>query len=552
LSPYPNLPKLGDPVETKVRPRYYDRTTTIQNAVPNSLPAEDPLYNREEFYRYARRNADKLWVVNDGAADLFVRYTSSDEGVESFSEENVIHPNDSKVYYNVFELRLRSPLMGLPYRISENEIVTGTASGGGGGGNVVVTNTLANPVITRPLDCTTDHPDICDRIGRQLGVVSLSGGAVDVSDRCARLLGQLCVAGSPIDPRAIRALSFLTDSVDVSGSTVSLAGGAVDVSDRCARLLGQLCVGGVSIDPRAIRALTNADVVTVDGSNGVALQQLAITNDLLTRPYGSQGQQLQQKAATFELLNDTVDRATRLLGVIYGSQGQQLQQKAVTFELLTDPVDRATRLLGVTYGSQAQQLQQKAATFELLTDPVDRATRLLGVTYGSQAQQLLQRALTFDLEVQLRTNGTEYDARQIRGLTFATDKVDVSGSSVTIGAITSITQFTPIQKALQHNVALPAAGADLLGAALIPTNTPCSFRISIAVSVSGQLKLDRINGGVEVKTYLNGGIALNESVEYTFDVQVYTGDTINLEYTSTGGTVMILRIAEIDASVTSS
>jgi hypothetical protein len=100
-------------------------------------------------------------------------------------------------------------------------------------------------------------------------------------------------------------------------------------------------------------------------------------------------------------------------------------------------------------------------------------------------------------------------------------------------------------------VALPAAGADLLGANLSPTNTPCSFRISIAVSITGQLTLVRINGGVEVKPLLNGGVGLNESVEYTFDVQVYAGDTINLEYSTTGGTVMILRIAEIDAAVTS-
>jgi hypothetical protein len=337
-------------------------------------------------------------------------------------------------------------LIGLPYRVSENELQRVCCPiSSGGGGDVVVTNT---PLPTDPID----------RVGRQLGVVSLSGGAVDVSDRCSRLLGQLCF-------------------------------------------------GGLAIDPRIIRALTNTDVVTVDGSNGVPLAQLAVTNDLLTRPFGS--------------------------------QGQQLQQKAGTFDLLTDPVDRATRLLGVTYGSQGQQLQQLGGTFELLTRP-----------FGSQGQQLLQRALTFDLEVQLRTAGVEYDARDRNwDLNFATDQVDVSGSSVTVS---SLAQFTPIQKALQHNIALPAIGTDLLGAVLVPTNTPCSFRITIAVSISGQLKLDRINGGVEVRTFLNGGTALSESVEYTFDVQVYAGDTINLEYTVTGGNVMILRIAEIDASVVSS
>lgn len=299
------VPKVGDPVETKIRPRYYDHTSTITNAVPNPIPAEDPLYNKEELNRYTRRNIDKLWVVNDSeTADLFVRYTSSEEGLESFSDENVIHPKDLKVYFNVFELRLRSPLAGLPYRVAEFEIIPGTISSGGGGGDVVVTNV---PLPTDPID------------------------------RCSRLIGQLCFGGIAIDPRIIRTLSSITDSITVTGSVVS-----------------------------------------------------------------------------------------------------------------------------------------------------------------------------------------------------------------------TITALTPIQKTLQHNVALPAIGTDLLGASLVPTNTPCSFRITIAVSVSGQLKLDRINGGVEMRTFLNGGIALSESVEYTFDVQVYAGDTINLEYTATGGNLMILRIAEIDASVVSS
>lgn len=41
---------------------------------------------------------------------------------------------------------------------------------------------------------------------------------VDLTDKCTRLLGQICFANSPIDPRVIRALTFLTDKVDTSGS----------------------------------------------------------------------------------------------------------------------------------------------------------------------------------------------------------------------------------------------------------------------------------------------------------------------------------------------
>lgn len=77
---------------------------------------------------------------------------------------------------------------------------------------------------------------------------------VDLTDDCTRLLGQLCYTGSPIDPRSIRALSALIDSVDVS--------------DRCTRSIGQLCFGGIPIDPRAIRALAFlTDKVDVSGSS---------------------------------------------------------------------------------------------------------------------------------------------------------------------------------------------------------------------------------------------------------------------------------------------
>jgi hypothetical protein len=62
----------------------------------------------------------------------------------------------------------------------------------------------------------------------------------------------------------------------------------------------------------------------------------------------------------------------------------------------------------------------------------DRASRLLGIIYGSQGQQVLQRAATFELLVQLRNAGVDIDPTQIRSLDFATDSVDISGSSVSI------------------------------------------------------------------------------------------------------------------------
>lgn len=90
----------------------------------------------------------------------------------------------------------------------------------------------------------------------------------------------------------------------------------------------------------------------------------------------------------------------------------------------------STRASEATVAAILAQLAAVLAKMDNPADPMtadvlDRAVRLVGVVYGSQAQQLLQRAVSFDLEVQLRTAGVEYDARQVRALT-AADIVDVS------------------------------------------------------------------------------------------------------------------------------
>ncbi len=136
---------------------------------------------------------------------------------------------------------------------------------------------------------------------------------------------------------------------------------------------------------------------------------------------------------------NVTDRANRLLGIVYGNLSQ-LQQRPVTNELLIqltsagiqiDP--RQIRNLLFATDSIDVSGSNVNATIPGTVDVSDRAARLLGITYGSQNQKLLQRAVTFDLQTQLRTNGTEYDARDRNwDLNFGTDQVDVSGSSVTV------------------------------------------------------------------------------------------------------------------------
>lgn len=113
----------GD-IEIQEYTNYYDVSDTIATAGANDPNDFDSvLYNRERIYQILGRNAKKLTVTNDvalGGAALFV--IISHEGAIGFSGETPIYPQERKIYYNVHELRLRSPTQGLPYRVTEYDI----------------------------------------------------------------------------------------------------------------------------------------------------------------------------------------------------------------------------------------------------------------------------------------------------------------------------------------------------------------------------------------------------------------------------------------------
>lgn len=91
---------------------------------------------------------------------------------------------------------------------------------------------------------------------------------------------------------------------------------------------------------------------------------------------------------------------------------------SITGTPTVDVTDRAARLLGhVTVDNASLSVTQ--GTSPWIDDPIDRAARLLGVVYGSQGQQIKQTAVNFNSQVELATGATLYDARQIRALTSA-------------------------------------------------------------------------------------------------------------------------------------
>lgn len=110
--------------------------------------------------------------------------------------------------------------------------------------------------------------------------------------------------------------------------------------------------------------------------------------------------------------------------------------------------------------------------------------------------------------------------------------------------------FTAIEKGVIQNTALPAANTDFFAAALSPTNTPCTFRVMAAISVAGNLNVTITRAGNTQTLTLNviPGPALVANGIYTFDILVHSGDTINYQYSTTGGTILIFRVQELDAT----
>ena len=111
--------------------------------------------------------------------------------------------------------------------------------------------------------------------------------------------------------------------------------------------------------------------------------------------------------------------------------------------------------------------------------------------------------------------------------------------------LANLAKLIPLAKAAIFNTALPAAEANWIGTDITPTNSPSYLRIYACVSVTGILRVARTIGGVTVTEDLNSGTDLVAGAAYMFTVPWRTGDSINIRYSVTTGTINRLLIDEI-------
>lgn len=117
--------------------------------------------------------------------------------------------------------------------------------------------------------------------------------------------------------------------------------------------------------------------------------------------------------------------------------------------------------------------------------------------------------------------------------------------------LTSVFNSTsvPVQKGVLHVSSLPAANTNWLASDITPISTPTTFGIDVAVSIAGIFSAQVTRGGIATIISFNNGTALTTGALYHFTIKVFSGDTINFQYSTTGANIQFLRVQEVDTAV---
>jgi len=141
----------------------------------------------------------------------------------------------------------------------------------------------------------------------------------------------------------------------------------------------------------------------------------------------------------------------------------------------------------------------------------------------------------------------ELDSNAASTLNFATNPLPaavVAGDTYSIKRV--VNPLSPLARAEMQNVAV-VGGADILGAAIAPLNTPCLFRVQVGFLGAGVFSATITRAGNTQIQHFNHGVVLTADCIFMFDLLVHSGDTINYRY-SVNTTLQTLRLQEIVAA----
>jgi len=146
------------------RTLYYDVASSNSTAVTTPLQLNDAQYTTEQVYEHIKQNAPRITACNDGPGMWYIRI--SHDG-EQYSDEFPIYEGEYKIIYNIYEIKHRSTVAGMKYRITEFELgrekTTYFKSGRGYLRNMTVATGNAVPTVAYT---TTNLHDVTTVLGQ--------------------------------------------------------------------------------------------------------------------------------------------------------------------------------------------------------------------------------------------------------------------------------------------------------------------------------------------------------------------------------------------------
>ncbi len=110
----------------------------------------------------------------------------------------------------------------------------------------------------------------------------------------------------------------------------------------------------------------------------------------------------------------------------------------------------------------------------------------------------------------------------------------------------TLVKVIPLPKANIFSSAPPGANVDILGADIVPTNSPSICRVAFVTGINTVVKSRVTQGATTLDAYLNDGVALVSGSLYIFDIMWEEGDALNFQF-ETNGMVQVFKAHEIGA-----
>lgn len=152
-----------------------------------------------------------------------------------------------------------------------------------------------------------------------------------------------------------------------------------------------------------------------------------------------------------------------------------------------------------------------------------------------------QEAPIFPGEVKTYYNAYELRFRSpTKGLQYRVTEYDIMDVSES--------PLIPAELAVLQDEPLPDADTNWLTLDLTPLRTPTTFRIDVAISITGIFSAQVKREGVATIVNFNNGMVLTPGALNHFHILVHSTDTVNFQYSTTGGTIQFFRVQEIDSA----